>query len=192
MKRCSLARLVGAVWAIIALISVMIAPDMHAQQTNASETSGQHSHIDSLDMAASSLLTHEKESMLLFQSLKDINDQYYEDVMKTLAFLIIAIGWFVTSDKSRQFFKRYNAARLTSIIAVAALGSIHIQASILTYLSSQSKSSLILGLNYLSAEHFNHYKISTITMVTNLIQNITLFGVLLIILISLKHNHSEV
>ena len=40
---------------------------------------------------------------LAYESLKEIHHCYTTDVMKSLAFLLICIGWFITSNKSRDF-----------------------------------------------------------------------------------------
>lgn len=123
---------------------------------------------------------------LLYESLKGIQSDYYTDVMKTLAFLIIGIGWFITSDKSRDFFRKTKVARVSSLIAVVVLGIIHIRASIDTYHLSQKKISLLSSLNYLGPDYYCHYEITTSQLVMNLLQNIALFAVLIVILYSLK------
>ena len=54
----------------------------------------------------------EKKFNFAYGSLKDVHKGYVTDVMKALAFLILCIGWFITSDKSRNFFKKNRIVRI--------------------------------------------------------------------------------
>ncbi len=82
---------------------------------------------------------------ILYQQLKEIRGGYDADVMKTVAFLIIAIGWFITSEKSRDFFRKNRTARILSLYAVVVICCIHVWYSVLTYFSSHKLISSIKG-----------------------------------------------
>ena len=127
-----------------------------------------------------------EEFGILYQSLKEVGAGYSSDVMKTLAFLIIALGWFITSDKSREFFKRNRATRMSSIIALTILCIIHVRYCVQDYASSQKLMSLLSDMNYLDVERFNCYAITWPQLATNLVQNVVLFGVLIVILSTIK------
>ena len=142
--------------------------------------------IDDVQDNVKSVGIQEKSSYLVYDSLKEMSITYNEDVMKTLAFLIITLGWFITSDKSRDFFRRNRPSRISSIIAVVVISIIHVRASVHTYLSSKKLSSLLDNMNYLDSELYNSYTIDIPQLVTNLIQNVVLFGVLIVILFTLK------
>ena len=58
-------------------------------------------HSSNQSQSDTARMSIQEEFRLLYQSLKEIHGAYNDDVMKTLAFLIIALGWFITSDKSR-------------------------------------------------------------------------------------------
>jgi hypothetical protein len=45
----------------------------------------------------------DKRFSLFYDALKDEYKSYVEDVVKSLGFLIIAIGWIVTSESARLF-----------------------------------------------------------------------------------------
>ncbi len=126
-----------------------------------------------------------EEFSLLYESLKETTGDYNEDVMKTLAFLIITLGWFITSDRSRQFFKKNKMVRVSSIIAVIVICAIHIRASVLSYLTAKQLGSLIGDLNYVAYGHYISHEITPLLLTANLIQNVVLFGVLVVILVTL-------
>ena len=123
---------------------------------------------------------------LVYTSFKQIYDDYNVDVMKALAFLIIGIGWFVTSNKSREFYRKNRAVRIWTVVAAVALYLIHAWACISTYLLSQEKMSLLSALNYVETEYFASYRITAASLVLNLVLIAVLFGVLIVILLSLK------
>jgi hypothetical protein len=124
---------------------------------------------------------------LLHGSLKEIYGDFVADVMKTLAFLILGIGWFVTSDKSREFFRRTIYIRLASIIALVILAVIHANACLTIYALSQRIMALLGDLNYLGREYYESYEITGWLAGTNLIQNLILFIVLITILFFMKN-----
>lgn len=123
---------------------------------------------------------------LVYASFKQIHDDYSVDIMKTLALLIIGIGWFVTSNKSREFFRKTRSVRIWSVFAAVILYLIHAWASISVYRLSQEKMSLLSALEYVEREYFASYRITTASLVLNLVLIAALFGVLIVILLSLK------
>lgn len=133
----------------------------------------------------------EQKFDLLHSSSKDIYNDYNVDVMKSLAFLIIAIGWFVTSNKSREFFRKSKTARLSALITAVVIGFVHIWSSISSYLLSQEKMSLLSTLNYLDPKYYRNYEITAMGLALNSLMIIALFGVLIVILCSLKETASE-
>ena len=122
----------------------------------------------------------------MYQSLRETYNDFEEDVAKTLAFLIIVLGWFIALEKSREFFRNNSVIRYSSIFAVALICAIHIRACVLKYLSSQSAAGLLDKLGYIGAAHYSDYRITTLQLVSESVQNVALFGVLMVILITLK------
>jgi hypothetical protein len=128
----------------------------------------------------------ERKFDLLYKTLKEGHEDYITDVMKTLAFLILAIGWFVTSDKSREFFRKTIGVRLASIAALALLAGIHVWYCCDARASSQQTMVLLQKLNYLPPEYYARYEITSMHLATNLAQNAILFVVLIVILLLMK------
>ena len=85
--------------------------------------------------------TKEKHDFI-YESFKDIYSSYGIDVMKILAFLVLCIGWFITSDKSRDFYKKNRTVRISSIIALIVLGIIHITSQHIRRMGIQVKTNL--------------------------------------------------
>ena len=121
-----------------------------------------------------------------YESLKDIYNDYWAIVIKMVVLLVICLGWFITSEKSRNFFKKNRAIRIVSIIVLVVIGIIHINDSIRPYEFSQDKISELSNLNYLEPIYYENYEITIETLVINLIRNLSLIAVLLVILSSSK------
>jgi uncharacterized membrane protein YwzB len=123
---------------------------------------------------------------LLYESLKDIYNNYAAVVIKMVVILIICLGWFITSEKSRNFFKKNRAIRIASIIVLVVIGIIHINDAIRPYKFSQDKISELSNLDYLEPKYYENYEITIGTLVINLIQNLSLIALLIVILYLLK------
>ena len=123
---------------------------------------------------------------LIYESLKDVYKEYSSDYMKALAFLIICIGWFITSDKSRKFFNEKRAVRISAVIALIVICMIHIRSQINAYFYSQHIFSDLMNLNYLDPKYYENSRITLEQLITNSIMNAVLFTVLILIILSLK------
>ncbi len=122
----------------------------------------------------------------IYDSFKDIYSSYGIDVMKSLAFLVLCIGWFITSDKSRDFYKKNRVVRMSSIIALIVLGIIHITSQFSSYLYSKEKLEELSELRYLDLKYYENYEITFGQLIASVAQNSVLFVVLILILFSMK------
>lgn len=129
--------------------------------------------------------TKEKHDFV-YESFKDIYSSYGIDVMKILAFLVLCIGWFITSDKSRDFYKKNRTVRMSSIIALIVLGIIHITSQFSSYLYSKEKLVELSELRYLELKYYENYEITFGQLIANVVQNSVLFVVLILIIFSMK------
>ena len=50
-----------------------------------------------------------------YEALADIYTRYLEDVMKTIVFILIAIGWVLNSEKRREAIARNKVAYYSSL-----------------------------------------------------------------------------
>jgi len=128
---------------------------------------------------------------LLHATLKDIFKDYNDNSMKTSAYIIIAIGWILTSDTARAFLalqgKQQSLIFFLSLTAVAIIAIIHSIVSFGFYQRSQKKMRMLLKLNEVEAESFDNYQISLSHLVASLAANLFLFAILFVMILALKN-----
>jgi hypothetical protein len=134
------------------------------------------------------MLNDNEKFTLLYQSLIDVMNGYVENVMKTLASTIIAIGWMVTSEKSREFLASPNASSYfyLSLTAIVVISIIHAGASIGLHLRSQKIMLLLLNLDVAEPKYYEGYQITAPHLIANLIMNLSLFAILFSMIFSLR------
>ncbi len=142
-------------------------------------------HVQPNKLKQTQISIKEKHDFI-YESFKDIYSSYGIDVMKSLAFLILCIGWFITSDKSRDFYKKNRVVRMSSIIALIVLGIIHITSQFSSYLFSKEKLAELSELRYLDLKYYENYEITFNLLIANGVQNSVLFVVLILIIFSMK------
>ena len=70
---------------------------------------------------------------LIYDSLVDFHKAYVTNVMNTLAFIVIATGWILTSDKSRDYLSRNKTGRWVSLFVIVIIAVIHTVVSVGLY-----------------------------------------------------------
>ncbi len=123
---------------------------------------------------------------ILHKSLKDIFDEYTNDVLKSIAYLLLAIGWIVTSDRSREFLRGNNQAYRVAIIIVLVIALLHTGLAYWAFDRSQRISDLLVGLNYLPQDYYSHLKLTPIVFIGNLTLHLGLFAALFFLLVALR------
>ena len=123
---------------------------------------------------------------ILHKSLKDILDEYTNDVLRSIAYLLLAIGWIVTSDRSREFLRGNKRAYRVAIIIVLLIALLHTGLAYWTFDRSQRMSDLLVELNYLPHDYYSHLKITPIIFVGNLTLHLGLFATLFFLLVALR------
>lgn len=128
---------------------------------------------------------------LLYASLVDTFKGYVDNVMKTLASIVIAIGWILTSGASRDFLAMQRLPYILSLVAIVVISIIHTSVSFGFYAQSQTKFILISGLrssgsSYVEPEYYLSYKITLPLVVANLVMNLALFAVLFMMIFALR------
>ena len=123
---------------------------------------------------------------LLHTLLIDILKTYSDNTMKTLASVIIALGWMVTSDKAREFLASDSAIfyYYLSLIALVFISIIHISASSRFYKWSQKTVTLLSKLNFAEPEYYEDYVITKPLLIGNLIMNLSLLTILFAMILS--------
>jgi hypothetical protein len=128
---------------------------------------------------------------LLYASLVDTFKGYVENVMKTLASIILTMGWILTSDTSRKFLAERKAAYVMVLGAIIIVASLHTCVSIAYYFRSQGKIDLLSKVKegdqqYVEPSYYLSYKITPSIIVVNLMMNLSLFAVLFMMIYTLR------
>jgi hypothetical protein len=131
---------------------------------------------------------------LLYQSLVDTFKGYVENVMKTLASIILTMGWILTSETSRKFLAERKTAYVMVLGAIVIVASLHTCVSIAYYFRSQRKIDLLSELKdadspyvaYVEPSYYLSYKITSPIIGVNLLMNLSLFAALFMMIYTLE------
>ena len=63
------------------------------------------------------MIQDEEKFKMYFQELKDIYEGYIKFVITMSTTIILSIGWFITSDKARDFTRGSNSVKYSLVIA---------------------------------------------------------------------------
>ncbi len=127
----------------------------------------------------------------LFDILKDLNKSYSQNVMSTLGFILLTIGWIITSDKSRSFLSSSNSIRFSAIAVVGIIALIHSVVCIGAYCVTEAKFTQLVSLKYANVDYFQIYKLSGWHVSLNLVMNLALFGLLIFLIFKTKGSKSD-
>lgn len=100
------------------------------------------------------MMNHEDKFKLQYESLQDTFKGYVENVMKTLASIVVAIGWILTSDKSRDFLSMQRTAYVWVLVAIIVMSILHAVVSVNYYFRSQKKIALLEDLDYVERAYY--------------------------------------
>ena len=122
---------------------------------------------------------------MIYTSMTHLSKEYVDDVMKTIAFLLLAIGWIVTSDRSRAFLSTENV-NLTALIAIVFIALTHVLLSIGAFRTSQVKMRLLEDLDYVSREYYAGDRVTGLLLIANLALHLALFATLFALILTLQ------
>lgn len=129
---------------------------------------------------------------LMYESFKDTFKGYVDNVFKTWASIIIAIGWILTSDKSRDFLAQQRAAYMWLLVAIVVITILHSGVCICYYWRSKKKYDLLINdftkrqPTFIEEGYYKGYKITALIIGTNLLASLFLFAVLFMMIFSLR------
>ncbi len=134
--------------------------------------------------------TKQEQFELLHTSITMLSQQYVDDVLKTIAFVLLAIGWILTSDRSRAFLKSNRAARRAALITVPVVALLTFGLSYKIYRVSGQKMDLLDELRYFDARFYAHDGITFYFFGANLLVHLALFLTLFALIYSLSRAKS--
>ena len=119
---------------------------------------------------------------LFYDALKDEYKSYVDDVVKSIGFLVVAIGWIMTSDGARAFLTN-GQVNTVALACTVVLGACNLVIYIGHYFRSARLKQQILLLDSEASELVANYAIRVVHIVVN---SVTMGGffVLLVLLIS--------
>ena len=93
----------------------------------------------------------------LFDALKDYQGKALDSGYKTLGFMVIALGWLMTSKDTRQFLESHPGVCNAGIVFLAVGCVCYALMSFRMYRLSQSVARKLDALNYADQDVYSHY-----------------------------------
>jgi hypothetical protein len=103
-----------------------------------------------------------------------------------VGFIIVATGWILTSDKSREFLQNNIVAHRITLGATFIIACGHAIALGFGYISSLKLVQQLREIGYIDCKYFKHYQISFIQICGSVLSDTLLFTAFLTILFSLR------
>ena len=122
----------------------------------------------------------------VFSTYQDLNKSYFRNVMSTLGFVLLSIGWIITSDKSRVFLGRSNQIRRSSIGGVAVIALIHPVICVGAYFVSAEQYAQLEEIKYVDVTYFEIYTLNALHVALNLVMHLSVFGLLMLLIARTK------
>lgn len=117
----------------------------------------------------------------LSTSLAKQSDEYVNDTMKTISFLLLIMGWLITSENSRTYLRNNRLGRRAALTTIPAVAVLHTLLAIETYGASKGKMAALRTLDYLGPQYYADNEITLTVMSTNLAIHLVLFGTLFLL-----------
>ena len=117
----------------------------------------------------------------LSTSLANLSDEYTADMIGTISFLLLVLGWFIMSERSREYLHTNRLARraaLTAIPSVALMNALLISG---VYTASQAKVRALEHLDYLGPDYYGEDEITLTLLIANLAIHLVLFGTVFVL-----------
>lgn len=110
---------------------------------------------------------------------------YIDDVIKSIGFLILALGWVLTSKNAQALFGQPNMATIViGGIVILMIANLFVYFS--HYNRSARLSEKILDLDHDCADIVDNYRLTCKHIVLNLFTILSLFGLLITLVLQLK------
>ena len=127
----------------------------------------------------------------VFEILKDLNKSYFQNVMSTLGFAVLGIGWIITSDKSRSFLASSEHVRLAAMAVVAVIALIHTVISIGAFVAIADKFTALININEELAIYAEIYRVNGWHIAANLLMNLAVFGLLILLIYKTEQSNES-
>lgn len=122
----------------------------------------------------------------LYKQLEDLRKGFDENAMKTAAFILLAIGWVLTSDKGRDFLSANRTFNSFSLIVVCLIAIVHSAECLRFQGGSMVKIMQMNELHYMDPTYYHEYLIDMESLGTVLATNLSLMSVLFMMVYFLR------
>ena len=122
---------------------------------------------------------------LAYDALMETFKAYVSIVVQTAGFILLAIGWVLTSDKARSYLGANHLARRIALGAIVVIAAIHLGVSWGYYKLSEKFVVLLDNLNYVEHVFYERYEITMAILWMNGLLNLVLFALLFTLVLGL-------
>ena len=126
---------------------------------------------------------------LAHDALHDLAKGYSSDVLKTIASLLLVMGWLMMSEATRNFLRHSATARWTALVVIPVLAVANAAWLWDRFATSQAQADLLNTLGYVPEAYYAADRITVTLWITNLVVHLTLFATLFALVYSQKHVH---
>lgn len=135
--------------------------------------------------------TAREQFELAHDALHSLADGYSSDVLKTIASLLLVMGWLMMSEAARNFLQQSATSRRTALVVVPVLAVANAVWLWDRFATSEAQANLLNSLGYVSEVYYADDRITVTLWITNLVVHLTLFAALFALVYSQKDVHVE-
>ena len=114
---------------------------------------------------------------LLYDALRAYQTGFVDAAFRVAAFILLVLGWLITSGDARSFLHAHQEGRLTAIAALALAAGIYALTSWRVYRFSQRTGSSLAQLAFMPEEYYADRVLRTVTLVIFVTANVLLTAV---------------
>lgn len=112
-------------------------------------------------------------------------------MLKTIASLLLVMGWLMMSEAARNFLRHSATARRTGLVVVPVLAVADAVWLWDRFATSEAQADLLNSLGYVPEAYYFDDRITVTLWITNLVVHLTLFAALFALVYSQKEVYVE-
>ena len=116
----------------------------------------------------------EKAFDVSLDALKDNAEQYSDNVINTVSFLLVGIGWVLTSKETRTLIGSTRWVQVLLLIALTLITTTHIIVLCARKYASAYLLSRLGEINMIPFEYYKYYQITSFQLATSLIVDVSI------------------
>jgi hypothetical protein len=129
---------------------------------------------------------------LLYDSLKGYQSGFVDGGLKVTGFLLIVLGWLLTSKEARDYLARDMIGRTIAVISLITASLMYASITYRVYLRSNTVFAQLARLNYLPVETYQDHVIQPFAVVIFILSNFGLSCVLAFFIMRLRRTDQTV